>query len=235
MQSRAFILSALVVAPALAAAAPPFEVAGIKVTPAGEGWDISDAEGPPVKIGSGGIDGVKPGEGRLLIKRAADGRVLAAILVSGTRGRTGITLRGSCPDKTQPGMHDYQHGNPQGGARACASVGGPFRVKGNLQHLEYLAKAQAAKGFEVPEGAYFFWGYAIDQNAAAFNIEGIAALDFAGLPGVQPAKTPGQGVKPEIAAWGEALGAAIRQAHDGVFSRSTTLPPFDFLQGSAAR
>lgn len=236
MQIRTLLLATAVLAPAWGWAGPQFEVAGVKVTVVGEGWEVSDAKGRPVLTGGGGIDGVKPGEGKLLVKREAGGRLLAAILVSANRGRGNVTLRGTCPDREpQPTVYEYKYGNPKGGPRTCATVAGPFSVDGTLKHFEYLAEAQAASGFPVPEAAYFFWGYAFDQTGALFNVEGLAATDFAGLENVKPANPPGADVKPEIAAWGDALGASIRQAHDGVFSRSTTLPPFLFKSGTAPR
>jgi hypothetical protein len=233
---------ASILALALAAATPvlsaaEFTVGGVKVTTAEDGWEVHEAKAPPVNIGGGGIDGTLPSEARLLVMRGSDGAVLAALVVSANRGKGGnLTLRGACPeDPPNDTTYLVRYGHPKGGPRTCALIGGPYDGADIVRNVERLSDTRAANPFEAPSFAYYFDGYAFAQDGSRFGIVGLVTTQWLGIEGKKPDNAINDHIKAEVAAWGDALGVSIKKAHEGFFSRSTTLPPLRFKAPDAPR
>lgn len=208
-------------------AGPTFKLAGVNVTIPGDGWEVFPAKAPSGMLGSGGIDGTLPSEARLAVLKNANGRVMAALLISSHYGaKRPVTIGGRCPQPRDgdSSSHYVSIGHPMGGPRTCSMIAGPGDGDHLVGMIDSLGAARTEHPFDAPDRAYFVWGYSVDQMASHFSVEGVIAEGFVGLEGKVPSGTLANSFEPALAAWNDAFAAALKEALGGVFSRSTQLP-----------
>ena len=78
--------------------------------------------------------------------------------------------------------------------------------------------------------------FATTIRGARFSVAGVVSADgFDGLPETHPlAESPAR-VPPAVAAWADALGAAMQRALEGFGSHKTTLPEMTFTAAALPR
>lgn len=211
-----------------------FTVAGVKVSTAESGWTITEIVLPPLEIGGRGVDGSLPTESRLLVRKAADGRTLAALLVSANgMARRPVAFQGSpqCVDLPPRGFYAVTLREPVPGVGpACLVLGFAYQGVAVTQSLsEVFGAAITARGTVFPPATVLVVSFAADSSAARFDVEGfLDAEAFTGLVDVKAKQEPPESFPPQVAAWGDALGRTTLQALNGIFSREARLPPINF-------
>lgn len=229
MIGAASVLTTLLGAPAQAQVAQKFDLAGVAVAMEEGDWEVHDVKSKAINVGAQGIDGRIGSEAKLLIKRSADAQVMAALIIKGSRGTSqSIAFRDSnCPGTQTDLFYTRNLSAVSGGAPKCLFIGGPFTGPDALGSL--LRAAQTERPFAAPAVNWMVVGYVYNTNGALFSVEGVVSADgFLGLPEVQPLGTVPAQMPPAVAAWGDALGIAMQNALNGIFSRSTTLPAMKF-------
>ncbi len=233
------LLAGLAVAPSGAAAAQKFELAGVEVTLPDDGWEVFDANTAAGNIGTGGVQGNIGASGKLLLRRSPEGRVLAALLMKGSLGTAqGIRFTDtSCPQVPTDVFYARRLAKHDSDPPECLLLGGPFDGQPSMENsLSELHAAQRVHPFDPPAVAWMVVAYSYNSHAAKFSVEGlVAAQGFEGLSAAAPLGALPQRMPPAVAAWGDAVGLAMRQALDGFFSRSTRLPPMLFSAAAAPR
>jgi len=233
------LLVGCAIASGAVSAAQKFELAGVEVNLPEGGWELQDAKAAAGNIGAGGVDGNVKNDGKLMLLRSASGQVLAALLVRGSRGVSQpLRFRDTaCPEVPLDVFYARRLAKHDADPPQCLLMVGPVDSTQVLEKsLPELRAAKSEHPFDAPALAWMVVAYAFTSHAAQFSIEGLVSTEgFAGLPvaplgGALPATMP-----PAVAAWGDAVGASMQKALEGMFSRSTSLPPITFAAAPAPR
>jgi hypothetical protein len=228
----AFLPMALLGVPQGAAAVTKFDLAGVEVTLPEDGWEITDVKARGSQIGAGGVDGVVTAEGKVLMLRSSSGQVLAAMLIRGSRG-SARALRfndSRCPPWPQnaESMYARRLTSSDSAPPQCLLVEGPVNGPEAMSRW-FGSNGPSAKDLPAPASAWHVIAFAYNTMFAQFTIDALVLADgFAGLADARPVAAPQGPMPAAVAAWGDAVGAAMQKALGGVFSRSTQLPPLTF-------
>ena len=222
-----------------ASAAQKFELAGVEVNLPDDGWELHDAKAAAGSIGAGGVDGNVKNDGKLLLLRSAGGEVRAALLVRGSRGVSQpLRFRNTaCPEVPLDVFYARRLAKHDADPPQCLLMLGPVDSAKLLEKsLPELRAAQSESPFDAPRSAWMVVAYAYTSHAAQFSIEGLVSAEgFVGLPVAPVGSALPAAMPPAVAAWGDAVGASMQKALDGMFTRSTSLPPITFAAAPAPR
>lgn len=183
----------------------------VKVALAESNWEKYPAPSLGIKVSGG--NGEVRSEAGLLVLRRADGQVAAAFMVGATWGRSQLYINNSCQAQEPLYAHDFSGG--QAKAMECARTGGPFSTEMLLKQAMPKLKAAVeplSPSLKLPEVAYPVWIFMSNHNASIVMVEGVVARDFAGLPNHEPLDKLPVNLRPVVAAWADALGAASKEA-----------------------
>ncbi len=200
-------------APLTAWAGSLVEVGRVKLALQENGWEAVEAPPFQINIGPQGIDGVVDGQAKLLTLKAPDGKAVAVLWVGSTRG-TMTQLRFSgvndCRSVTSMYVHDYSQGRVPA---ECLFFGGPFKdfTTESLKNLPKLRAALNDDPTRLPPHPYVLVVRMQSSNASGLWMEGVVRGDLKGLAGKALEAVPA-GLRPEAAAWAEALGQSSQEA-----------------------
>ena len=234
----ALIWACLGTAPVQCLAAQKFVIAGVEVTLTEDDWEVRDVKIGAGQIGARGVEGTIANDAKLLVRRSAAGQVLAALLITGSLGTSkGIRfLDTSCPKVSSDVFYARRLALHESDPPQCLILGGPFNGPKTFSNSLNALKATDVPDVQVPDSAWQVVAYAFNGFGARFSVDGVVATDgFNGLPASQPLAAWPARIPAEVAAWGDAMGAAMQKALDGFFSRKTTLPPITFTAAGAPR
>lgn len=225
----------------VAGAAPlKFDLAGVEVTLPDDGWEMRKIKPAPQKIGleTGGFDSRRI-DRRLLVRRSADGKVLSVLLITGSLGeQTSVRFHDkSCPKVSADVFYSRRLALREDDPPQCVLVGGPFDGRHVLRSaFEGAHLVLAESDPQPPDSVWQVVAFANSTRGARFTVEGVVSAEgFDGLPETQPlAESPAR-VPPAVAAWADAVGAAMQKALEGFGSHMTTLPRMTFTAAAAPR
>lgn len=226
--------------PVSRAAEQKFDLAGVEVTLPGNGWDIREVKSAPQKINfdNGGFDSRRI-DRRLLVRRSDTGKALAVLLVTGSLGEpTAVRFREtSCPKVAADRYYVHRMALREDEPPQCALIGGPFDGPRTLRSmLEQWHLTLAETDPRPPDSVWHVVAFATNMRGARFTVAGVVSDDaFDGLPEKQPLADSPPRVPLAVAAWADAMGAAMQRALDGFGSHKTTFPPMTFTPAAAPR
>jgi hypothetical protein len=218
----------------LAGAAPlKFDLAGVEFTLPDDGWEIRKVKSARQRINfdNGWIDS-RQIDRRLLLRRSDAGKVLAVLLISGGLGEpTSVRFsEKACPKGPADRYYSRRMTLAEDGPPQCVLIGGPFNGPGTLRRM--LEKRHLVLAESDPQPSDSVWqvvAFATTVQGALIEVAGVVSADgFDGLLETQPLADSPPRVPPAVAAWADALGAAMQSALDGIGSRKTTIPKMTF-------
>jgi hypothetical protein len=225
----------------VAGAAPlKFDLAGVEFTLPDSGWEIRKVKSARQRINfdNGWFDS-RQIDRRLLLRRSDAGKALAVLLISGSLGEpTSVRFREkSCPKVPADRYYSRRMTLHEDGPPQCVLIGGPFNGPDTLRRM--LEKSHLMLAESDPQPSDSVWqvvAFATTMRGALFEVAGVVSADgFDGLLETQPlAESPAR-VPPAVAAWADALGAAMQSALEGFGSRKTTLPKMTFTAAAVTR
>jgi hypothetical protein len=225
-----------------AAGAEPlrFNLAGVEVTLPDDGWEVRKIEPAPQRINydTGGFDSRRI-DRRLLVRRSDAGKTLSVLLITGSLGEP-ASVRfhdTSCPKVPAELFYSRRLALREDDPPQCVLIGGPFGGPDALRStLEDAHLTPAESDLQAPDSVWQVVAFATNMRGARFTVEGVVSADgFAGLPETQPRAEPPARVPPAVAAWADAVGAAVQKALGGFGSHKTTLPKMAFTAAAAPR
>lgn len=219
-------------ATAACAAGTTFEIAGVKVTFAESDWVLHDAQARAGQIGNGGIQGNVPRQARLAVRQAADGSVLAALMVSASRGSTmQLIIEGGCDPAPVEAFYSRSLAVKADDPPHCLYVSVPVAGEQMARIVgQDLGDALRNAGLKMPEASYRVLAFARNGLAADVVVDGFVAVGLVGLPATPVGPSVPPRLPAPVAAWGDALGATVGEGLKGVFSREAKLPPVEFAR-----
>ena len=225
----------------VAGAAPlTFDLAGVEVTLPDNGWEIRKIKSARQRINfdNGGFD-TRQIDRRLLVRRSDAGKALSVLLITGSLGEpTSVRFREkSCPKVPADLFYSRRLALREDDPPQCVLIGGPFDGPSTLRStLEDSHLMLAESDQQPPDSVWQVVAFATTVRGARFTVAGVVSADgFDGLPETQPlAESPAR-VPPAVAAWADALGAAMQRALEGFGSRKTTLPNMTFTAAAVPR
>jgi hypothetical protein len=225
----------------VAGAAPlKFDLAGVEVTLPDDGWEIREIKSAPQRIGidTGGFE-IRQIDRRLLVRRSDAGKTLSVLLITGSLGEpTAVRFRDkSCPKVPADRYYSRRLALHEDDPPQCVRIGGPFDGLNALRSmLEGWHLMLAESDPQPPDSVWQVVAFATTMRGAHFTVAGVVSADgFDGLPETQPlAESPAR-VPPAVAAWADALGAAMQRALEGFGSHKTTLPKMTFTAAAVPR
>jgi hypothetical protein len=220
-------------APLPAHAGSAAEIGRVKLVLAEDGWQAVGVKAASIGVATPGatvaVEGSIAGQAKLLTLRSAEGVVQAVVLVYTTYG-TGqsIIYSNNCP-ATMNGLyvHDLAKGRRQ--SPECIFLGGPFGTEAQIDAggLSRMRAARKETKFDLPPAAYLVNAFFANSSGAVIQVEALLSPEFKGAQGSPLGGPLPKGLPPEIAAWGDALGLAVREALNS-FSGELRMPPIAF-------
>jgi len=217
-----------------------FDLAGVEVTLPDNGWEMRKIKSAPQRINfdTGGFD-IRQIDRRLLVRRSDAGKALSVLLITGIPGEpTSVRFRDkSCPKVPADRYYSRRLALHEDDPPQCVLIGGPFDGPSVLRStLEDSQLMLAESNLQPPDSVWQVVAFATTMRGARFTVAGVVSADgFDGLPETQPlAESPAR-VPPAVAAWADALGAALQRALEGFVSHKTTLPKMTFTAAAVPR
>jgi hypothetical protein len=225
----------------MAGAAPlTFDLAGVEVTLPDDGWEIRTLKSARQRINydTGGFDS-RQIERRLLVRRSDAGKTLSVLLITGNLGEPTSVRFGdkSCPKVPADRYYSRRLALDEDDPPQCVSIGGPFDGAKALRSMPEDSHLMLAESdTRPPDSVWHVLAFATTTRGARFTAAGVVSADgFDGLPETQPlAKSPAR-VPRAVAAWADALGAALRRGLDCFGNCKTTLPKMTFAAAAEPR
>ncbi len=225
----------------VAGAAPlAFELAGVEVTLPDNGWEVRKIKSARQRINfdNGGFD-TRQIDRRLLVRRSDTGQTLSVLLITGSLGEP-TSVRFSeklCPKVPADQYYSRRLTLREDDPLQCVLIGGPFDGPGTLRStLEDTRVMLAESDPQLPDPVWQVVAFATTVRGARFTVAGVvSAHGFDGLEEAPPlAESPAR-VPAGVAAWADALGAAMQQALEGFGSKKVTLPKMTFAAPTLPR
>jgi hypothetical protein len=166
------------------------------------------------------------------VRRSDDGKALSVLLITGSLGEPNAVRfhEKSCPKVPADRYYSRRLALHEDDPPQCVLIGGPFDGPDTLRNtLENSHLILAESDPQPPDSVWQVLAFANTMRGARFAVAGVVSADgFDGLPETQPlAESPAR-VPPAVAAWADALGAAMQRAFEGFGSHKTTLPKMTF-------
>lgn len=225
----------------VAGAAPlKFDLAGVEVTLPDDGWEVRKVKSATQRIdfGTGGFTS-RQIDRRLLVRRSDAGKALSILVISGSLGEsTSVRFREkSCPKVSADLFYSRRLALREGDPPQCVLIGGPFDGPMVLRSmLEESQLTLAESDPRPPDSVWQVVAFATSMRGARFTVAGVVSADgFDGLPETQPLAESPADVPSGVAAWADALGAAMQRALEGFGSHKTTLPKMTFTAAAVPR
>jgi hypothetical protein len=225
----------------VAGAAPlTFDLAGVEVTLPDNGWEIRKIKSARQRINfdNGGFD-TRQIDRRLLVRRSDAGKALSVLLITGSLGEpTSVRFREkSCPKVPADQYYSRRLALHEDDPLQCVLIGGPFDGPSTLRNtLEDSHLMLAELDAQPPDPVWQVVAFATTMRGARFTVAGVVSAEgFDGLPQTQPRAEPPARVPPAVAAWADALAAAVQRALEGFGSHKTTLPKMTFTAAAVPR
>jgi hypothetical protein len=225
----------------VAGAAPQkFDLAGVEVTLPDDGWEVRKVKAAPQRINydTGGFDSRRI-DRRLLVRRSGDGKTLSVLLITGSLGEpTSVRFHDkSCPKVPADLFYSRRLALREDDPPQCVLMGGPFNGSDVLRRtLDNAHLIVPESDLQAPDSAWQVVAFATNIRGARFTVEGVVSADgFEGLPQTPPRAESPAGVPAAVAAWADALGAAMQKALEGFGSHKTTLPGMTFAAAAVPR
>jgi hypothetical protein len=226
--------------PAAGAAPLEFDLAGVEVTLPDNGWEIRALKSAwqRIDIDTGGFTR-RQIDRRLLVRRSDAGKVLAILMITGSLAELStVRFRDrSCP-KVPADLYYWRHLSlNEDDPPQCVFMGGPFDGSKAIRTMSEDAHGMLAElNTQPPDSAWQVLAFTTTTRGAQLSVAGVVSADgFDGLPGTQPlAKSPAR-VPRAVAAWADALAAALEKALDCFGTCKTTLPRMSFTAADAPR
>jgi hypothetical protein len=119
----------------------------------------------------------------------------------------------------------------------CVHIGGPFDGPNALRSaLEDWHVTLAESDLKAPDSVWKVVAFATTMRGARFTVAGVVSADgFDGLPETKPMAESPDRVPPAVAAWADALGAAMQGALVGFGTSKSTLPKMTFTVAAVPR
>jgi hypothetical protein len=224
-----------------AGAAPlKFDLAGVEVTLPDGGWEIREIKSARerINVDTGGI-ATRWIDRKLLVRRSDAGKALSVLLMTGSLGEPmAVRFRDkSCPRVPADRYYWRRLALHEDDPPQCVLIGGPFNGPNALRSaLEDWQLMLADSDPKPPDSVWKVFAYATTIRGARFTVAGVVSADgFDGLPETKPlAESPAR-VPASVAAWADALGAAMQRAVEGFGSVKTTLPKMTFTAAAVPR
>lgn len=229
--TAAFLVACIGLVPFASRAGSSFDVGRVKVVLAEDGWEATEdkRDNLSLAINSGtiGVGPSVPGNVRVLSLHGANRQPLAVLLIRTTYGASGnIRMGGDCSPIKGLYVNDLTKGRK--GQPECIIAGGLYKGETVVDRaMERLKAFRETATIDVPEKAIYVNGYFAINSGALIQVQALVAPEFKGLEQGQPGAELPDKFPPQVAAWGDNLGLAIRKALNSI-GGELRMPPFEF-------